>query len=216
MQEPPQSEEALNPEEEPENLSPEISSPKRRKKRSKALETIETVGVALLLAIFIRATVAEARFIPSGSMIPTLLIGDRLIVEKVSLYFSDPHRGDILVFYPPNPAEDPLNGAQMFFRWLGFTRDSAYIKRVIGLPGETVSVQNGQVLINGQALNEPYIKTPPFDEMPPTLVPEHQYFMMGDNRNNSRDSRVWGTLPRKNVIGKSFFRFWPPTRLGLL
>lgn len=212
MQDIPQSDDALIDE----APAQEISNQRRRKKRSKGLEMIETIVVAFLLAVVIRATIAEARFIPSGSMIPTLEIGDRLIVEKISYYFSPPKRGDVIVFYPPNPGHEPQNGKDRFFRWLGFTRDAAYIKRLIGLPGETVSVQNGLVLINGQPLDEPYIQTPPFDEMQPTLIPENNYFMMGDNRNNSRDSRVWGTLPKENIIGKSRFRFWPFSRVGLL
>lgn len=186
-----------------------------KKKRSRPLELVETIFIALLLAILIRATLAEARFIPSGSMIPTLMIGDRLIVEKLSYYLGPPHRGDIVVFYPPDPYAKPLDGTGRFLRWLGFTRDAAYIKRVIGLPGETVAVHNGKVLINGKPLNEPYIQTPPVDETLPVKIPPDNYFMMGDNRNNSRDSRFWGTMPRENVIGRTFLRFWPLNRIGM-
>ncbi len=197
-----------------ENASaPESKSPKK-KKRSRPFELIETIVVAFMLAIVIRGVLAEARFIPSGSMIPTLQIGDRLIVEKVSYYFSDPQRGDIVVFYPPDPYNKGLNQFEYIMRWFGFTRESAYIKRVIGLPGETVEVKQGKVLVNGKALDEPYINAPPFDEMQAQKIPPKNYFMMGDNRNNSRDSRVWGTLPRANVIGKTFVRFWPLDHLG--
>ena len=184
------------------------------KKRNKALETVETIVVAVLLAVVIRAVVAEARFIPSGSMLPTLQIGDRLIVEKVSYYFTDPDRGEIVVFYPPLPGQAELTSQQRFMRWLGFTTESAYIKRVIGLPGETVMVSNGVVYINDKPLTEDYIQAPPYSDMAPITVPSDAYFMMGDNRNNSRDSRVWGTLPRKNVIGRTFLRFWPLSTLG--
>ncbi|MBF2055369.1 MAG: signal peptidase I [Candidatus Sericytochromatia bacterium] len=185
------------------------------KKHAKPLELIETIVVAVLLAILIRATVAEARFIPSGSMIPTLAIGDRLVVEKISYYFSDPERGDIVVFYPPNPAQQELSAGGRFMRWLGFTREAAYIKRVVGLPGETLSVRDGQVYINDEPLKESYTEFPALDETPPTHIPENHYFMMGDNRNNSKDSRAWGSMPRENVIGKAFFRFWPMSRLGM-
>ncbi|HEY9840096.1 MAG: signal peptidase I [Candidatus Sericytochromatia bacterium] len=197
---------------------PEAKSDKpgrARKKRSRPLELIETIFVAFVLAILIRATLAEARFIPSGSMIPSLLIGDRLIVEKLSYYFNSPHRGDIVVFYPPDPYAKPLTGSARVLRWLGFTRDAAYIKRVIGLPGETLAIRNGKVLIDGKPLNEPYIKAPPLDDMPPQKIAPEHFFMMGDNRNNSRDSRVWGTMPRENVIGRTFLRFWPLNRLGI-
>lgn len=188
---------------------------KPKKKRSRPLELLETIVVAFVLAIFIRATLAEARYIPSGSMIPNLLIGDRLIVEKVSYYFSSPQRGDIMVFYPPDPYHSPRNTGEKVLRWLGFTRESAYIKRVIGLPGETVAVKNGKVLINGKPLDEPYIQTPALDDSEPVKIPSDNYFMMGDNRNNSRDSRFWGTLPKENIIGKTFIRFWPMQRLGM-
>lgn len=184
------------------------------KKRHKSLEFIETIVVAVLMALVIRAVVAEARFIPSGSMLPTLQIGDRLIVEKVSYYFTDPDRGEIVVFYPPQPGQAELDTGQRFMRWLGFTTESAYIKRVVGLPGETVMISNGVVYINDQPLSESYIMAPPYSDMAPITVPTESYFMMGDNRNNSRDSRVWGTLPRKNVIGKTFLRFWPLTAIG--
>jgi len=203
------------PSEAPTNPSPPPEATKSRKKRPKALEFIETIVVAVLLAILIRATIAEARFIPSGSMIPTLEVGDRLVVEKLSYYFSDPQRGDIVVFYPPNPSVEPLSNTERFFRWLGFTREAAYIKRVVGLPGEILAVQDGHVLINGEPLSELYTEFPALDETPPTQVPAGHYFMMGDNRNNSKDSRVWGSMPRQNVIGKASVRFWPPQRLGL-
>lgn len=201
------------------DLSDTLNNPSAEpspKKRAKFLELVETIVVAVLLAIFIRATVAEARFIPSGSMIPSLEIGDRLVVEKISYYFSDPQRGDIVVFYPPNPQAEELSTGGRFMRWLGFTREAAYIKRVIGMPGDTLSVQDGWVYINGERLEESYTEFPALDETPPTVVPDKHYFMMGDNRNNSKDSRSWGSMPRENVIGKASFRFWPVSRLGPL
>lgn len=195
----------------------ESASQPSRKRRSKSLELVETIVVALLLAIFIRATLAEARFIPSGSMIPSLLVGDRLIVEKVSYYFSDPQRGDIVVFYPPDPSLEPQGSTAHFMRWLGFTRQAAYIKRVVGLPGESIRIEEGQVFINGKALEENYTNSayPDFDNMPAQTIPEDHYFMMGDNRGNSRDSRVWGTLPEDNIIGRTMLRFWPLNRFGM-
>lgn len=214
----------LNASPEPESSEsvPEIavSAPNEgqsRRRRSKSLELVETIVVALLLAIFIRATLAEARFIPSGSMIPSLLIGDRLIVEKVSYYFSDPQRGDIVVFYPPDPSFEPQGNSARFFRWLGFTRQAAYIKRVVALPGETIRIEDGQVYINDKPLQENYTNSeyPDFDNMSAKTIPEDHYFMMGDNRGNSRDSRVWGTLPEKNIIGRTLLRFWPLNRIGL-
>lgn len=185
-------------------------------KRSRLLEVLETVVVAVLLAVFIRATVAEARYIPSLSMEPTLLVGDRLIIEKISFYFSKPQRGDILVFYPPNPyaTQPPPGFFNQTMKWLGFTNDIAYIKRVVGLPGDTIAVKDGKVLINGTVLQEDYIKDPPYYTYEPFKVPPDSLFMMGDNRNNSQDSHKWGPLPVANVIGKAVLRFWPLPRMG--
>jgi signal peptidase I len=185
--------------------------------KSKNRETIETFAVAIGLALLVRATVAEARYIPSDSMLPTLEKGDRLIVEKVSYHFGQPNRLDIVVFNPPDDS--------------GFEKGNAFIKRVIGLPGERIKVKDGEVFINGKALTEPYELEAPDYELPnayrdeswardvkPTAegypVPPGHVFVMGDNRNNSMDSHVWGFLPIKNIIGKATVRFWPPGRLG--
>lgn len=203
------------------------AAPPSKKKRSRPFELFETVAVALLLAIFIRATVAEARFIPSGSMLPTLQIGDRLIVEKLSYYFQDPQRGDIVVFYPPSPGTPEMDMGGRVLRWLGFTREAAFIKRVVGMPGDKLEIRAGQVYINDQPLAEPYTMANSeeekglgfgsgiMDDLEAQTIPPKSYFMMGDNRDNSRDSRFWGTLPRENVIGRSFLRFWPVARFGL-
>ena len=190
-------------------------TPPAPERRPRWRETLETVVVALVLAIGVHAAVAEARFIPSESMTPTLAIGDRLIVEKISPHFAAPRRGEILVFYPPQHEPMETGPGLRFVRWLGFTPDVAYIKRVIGLPGETVAVHDGQVWIDGKALVEPYIKESPEYTMEPVKLPADQLFMMGDNRNNSQDSHVWGPLPIINVIGHAAVRFWPITRLGM-
>ncbi|MNS39707.1 Signal peptidase I T [compost metagenome] len=175
--------------------------------KSKTREYLETFAVALALAFFVRATVAEARFIPSESMRPTLEVGDRLIVEKVTYHFGPPNRGDIVVFNPPERAGG--NG-------------NAFIKRVVGLPGDKLHIDEGKVFINGKPLTEPYIaEAPLYMEpdwaslgMPDGVVPKGSVFVMGDNRNNSQDSHVWGPLPIKNIIGQTVFRFWPVNRLG--
>lgn len=195
----------------------EKQMPRPKKKKSVFRETAETVIGALVIALITRGAIAEPRYIPSGSMLPTLEINDRLIVEKISNYTQHIDRGDILVFYPPKDEplmeEDPdlIKGS---LRWLGLTGEDAYIKRVVGLPGETISVSNGQVFINGEVLKENYIKEPPAYQMAPLTIPANNVFMMGDNRNNSADSHVWGPLPVKNIIGHASFRFWPPKRLG--
>ncbi|BAC89964.1 signal peptidase I [Gloeobacter violaceus] len=163
-------------------------------------ENLQTIVLAVFLALFIRSFVAEARYIPSGSMEPTLRIDDRLIVEKLSYEFQQPERGQVIVFTPPKRTNI----------------DQAFIKRVIGLPGDTIEVKNGKVLLNGRTLNEPYIATPPAYILPRQKVPAGHFFVMGDNRNNSFDSHLWGFLPRQNVIGRAVFRFWPLERVGAI
>ncbi|MGP1382695.1 MAG: signal peptidase I [Thainema sp.] len=168
-------------------------------------ENVRLLAIALGLALLIRLFVAEPRFIPSDSMLPTLKIGDRLVVEKVSYRFHQPEPGDIIVFEPPQALQER-----------GYLPDQAFIKRVIGQPGQQIEVHNGQVYADGQQLREPYILQPPNYEWGPALVPNDQYFVMGDNRNNSNDSHVWGFLPRQNIIGRAFFRFWPFDRFGFV
>lgn len=170
------------------------------------VESLQTVGLSVVLALGIRQFVAEARYIPTGSMEPTLQVNDRLVVEKISYHLTVPERGDIVVFWPPEeltPAGQPRN---------------AFIKRVIGLPGDTVEVKDGKVLINNELISEEYIKAPPNYQWGPKTVPEESYIVFGDNRNNSVDSHAWPRpfLPEDQIIGKAVVRFWPPNRIGLL
>jgi signal peptidase I len=166
-------------------------------------ENLQILAIALVLALLIRAFIAEPRFIPSDSMAPTLQIGDRLVVEKVSYWLQPPASGDIIVFDPPPQLQAD-----------GYARDQAFIKRIIGVPGQIIRVANGIVYRNGQPLNEAYIAEPPSYSLPPVEVPADKYFVMGDNRNNSNDSHRWGFLPRQNIIGRAVFRFYPFDRLG--
>ena len=163
-----------------------------------------TVAIALTLALIIRVFIAEPRYIPSESMFPTLETGDRLVVEKVGYKFHSPDKGDIIVFQPPE-----------MLRIIGnFDKSQAFIKRAIAKSGETVAVKNGVVYVNDVPLEESYIAAPPEYELIPVTVPEGQLFVMGDNRNNSNDSHIWGFLPAENVIGHAVFRFWPLERIG--
>lgn len=159
--------------------------------------------IALVVALVVRVAIAEPRYIPSNSMDPTLHIGDRLLVDKLSYRWQPPHRGDIVVFNPP---------AQLVK--LGYTRDQAFIKRIIGEPGDQIQVQGGQMILNGQPLPEAYIAEAPQYEMPAVTIPSGYVFVLGDNRNDSNDSHVWGPLPQQNLIGKARLRFWPFDRLG--
>ena len=163
-----------------------------------------TVAVALALALIIRLFIAEPRYIPSESMFPTLATGDRLVVEKVGYKFHPPDKGDIIVFQPPEMLQIIGN----------FDKSQAFIKRVIAKAGETVAVRDGVVYVNNQPLTEDYIAAPPQYELLPVTVPQGNLFVMGDNRNNSNDSHIWGFLPAENAIGHAVFRFWPLERIG--
>ncbi|MCT7950745.1 signal peptidase I [Ancylothrix sp. C2] len=169
----------------------------------KQKENIQILVVALLLAFLIRTFVAEPRFIPSESMVPTLLVGDRLVVEKVSYHFRPPAPGEIVVFAPP-----------MALQQEGYRKEQVFIKRIIGRAGQTIEVKQGKVYRDGKALTEDYIAQPPNYEMSPATVPSGSLFVMGDNRNYSNDSHIWGFLPEENIVGRAVFRFWPLERFG--
>ena len=169
------------------------------------VENFKLIAIALLIATTVRIFIAEPRYIPSPSMVPTLAVGDRLLVDKVSYHSHPPEPGDIVVFEPPPQLQE-----------YGYLASQAFIKRVIALPGQTIRIAQGLVFVDGQPLKEPYILAAPAYEMPPVEVPPGSLFVMGDNRNDSNDSHVWGFLPIENVIGKAAFRFWPWPRLGPL
>jgi signal peptidase I len=166
-------------------------------------ENLQIIAIALVLALLIRTFVAEPRYIPSDSMLPTLEVGDRLVVEKISYHFRPPAIGEIVVFDPPQQLQIQ-----------GYAKDQAFIKRVMGTPGQIIQVRDGKVYRNNTSLAEDYIAEPPAYQMEAVRVPENYLFVMGDNRNNSNDSHVWGFLPQQNVIGHACFRFWPLSRLG--
>lgn len=196
-------------------------------------ETVEVVVVVLFLVIMIKQGLGEFRLIPSESMLPTLQVGDRIVVEKVSHWYRDVQRGDILVFYPPEPEailkQDPWS---VFLRLTGFSGilydkeskiDTAFIKRVVGLPGDTIEVRPGMgVFVNGKLLPESYTydianSCTFIGYCGPIQVPQGMYYMMGDNRNKSADSRYWQFLPQERIIGRAVFRFFPlDKRTGLI
>jgi len=191
-------------------------------------ETLDTLVFVIVAVILIRFLIGELRWIPSGSMHPTLIEKDRLFVEKVTKPFRAPERGDVIVFYPPEVTlkHDVLS---TLARLTGiFCRDIAYIKRIIGMPGDKFEIKkekdgNFYVFINDIPLDEPYILsktdwTPCSDAMycGPFVLGENEYFMMGDNRGNSQDSRFWGTLKKDRIIGRALFTFWPLNRIEML
>jgi signal peptidase I len=184
--------------------------------KSPLRESLETVVIAVAICLITRGAVAEPRYIPSESMLPTLQIWDRLVVEKVSGLVSTPQRGDIVVFYPPFAKGNHTFMGKALDR-IGFSGRDAYIKRVIGLPGETLAVRNGVVYINDRPLDhEPYVEEPAYYEMAALLIPAGHVFVLGDNRNHSYDSHSWGPLPIDHIVGRAALRFWPPERMGLL
>ncbi|MDO4541000.1 MAG: signal peptidase I [Syntrophomonadaceae bacterium] len=164
-------------------------------------ETVSIVVIAFILAMILRAFVIEGRIIPSSSMLPTLQVDTRVMVCKFAYWFSEPQRGDIIVFKPP----EELN-----------TEDD-YIKRVIGLPGETVQVTGGKVYIDDRALAEPYLDEPPAYEFGPVTVPEDKLLVLGDNRNHSFDGHVWNAwLEQDNIKGRAFLIYWPVSEWSTL
>jgi signal peptidase I len=158
---------------------------------------------SIFLAFSIRAFVAEARFIPADSMLPTLRIDDRLIIDKLSYRFKSPQRGDLIVFNPTKALQE-----QNF--------KDAFIKRIIGVPGDTIAIQNGKLLLNGKVTPESYVLEKANYTYGPAIVPAGEYFVLGDNRNNSYDSHYWGFVPRDKIIGQATKRFWPIGRAGSL
>ncbi len=161
-----------------------------------------TLIIAAAISFGLRAVISQPIVI-SSSMEPTLEVGQRLIVIKITYKFHEPERGDVITFYPPD------NGKE------------EYIKRIIGLPGESVEVKEGVVYIHNEhgtvlPLDEPYVAKPDKRPFEGDIIPENEYFVMGDNRINSGDSRTGWTVPRQNIIGKAWLSIWPPDKWGLV
>ena len=199
-------------------------SPRSARRRAARLVELPLLLVAaLLLSLVFRANVAQAFYIPSGSMEPQLEVGDRVVVSRTAYRLHDVHRGDIVVF--PSPASSPDDDP-----WLeGLGKDlleavalrkpgeDELIKRVVGLPGETVSADGGHVVVDGRALEEPYLGDDVVTmDFGPVAVPAGHVFVMGDNRGNSADSRVIGTIEIDTIVGRAIARIWPPGRTAFL
>lgn len=221
----------------PERLSQAVNQVEARKAGRTVLffakELAEVVGFVLVFLILIKSFLGELRLIPSESMLPGLQVQDRLVIERLSSWWRPYQRGDILVFYPPMTElrHDPWS---LFLRLTGFSGliyqkednvDVAYIKRLIALPGDTVEVRPGVgVFVNGKKLDEPYISelanTCTFVRPEPVCetvtVPPGSFYVMGDNRNQSLDSRYWGYATDDRIIGRAVFRIWPLNRIGTL
>ena len=198
------SEEMSKPEEktavEVENID-EKGQKKEKGKMNPVLEWVLIIVIAVAAALFINNVIIINSYVPSGSMESTIMTGSRMFGLRVTYWFSDPQRGDIVVFkYPDDPSQD-------------------FVKRVIGLPGDTVEIKQGVTYVNGEVLDEPYLnETPAKLDFGPYVVPDDCYFVMGDNRNNSNDSRKWKNtyVPRNYILGKAMFCYWPLNRIGVL
>jgi signal peptidase I len=182
--------------------------------------------IAFVLALLIKSFLIQAFFIPSQSMVPTLLVGDRVLVNKLVFDFGDVQRGDIVVFENPHLDDPDRNPLAAFWNWLteglGFSSDPEkdFIKRVVGLPGETIEITKGQVFIDGERIQEPYLNPHALrdrSDLSATLVKPDHLFVMGDNRPNSQASRSsLGQIPLDKVVGKAFVLLWPPSRIEWL
>ena len=169
-----------------------------------ARDDFKTIGGSFLFALIVRLFLIEPRFIPSLSMYPTFDIGDQLLVDKISKIQRPYTRRDVVVF---NPSET-------YTTMTGNTE--ALIKRVVAVAGDTVQVKDKKLYVNGIIQDEPYINEDPDYELTPKVVPVGMLLVLGDNRNHSFDSHVWGFLPEKNVIGRAVVKYWPPWRVGFI
>jgi signal peptidase I len=161
-------------------------------------ELVESVLPALVIVLVINVFLAQATRVEGQSMEPNLHNNQRLIIEKVTYRFNQPERGDIVVLHPPQQSSEPL------------------IKRVVGLPGETLAIHDGQVYVDGEPMTEPYLSQPTWGSMEPILVPEEHVFVMGDNRRASNDSRAFGVVAFDDIIGRAWVRYWPPAEIGTI
>ncbi|MGI8429626.1 MAG: signal peptidase I [Solirubrobacteraceae bacterium] len=198
---------------------------------SSVVELVVILVTAAGLALAIQAFIVKPYKIPSGSMLPTLRINQRVVVNRIGTHFSSPHVGEITVFHPPkdfSSCADPSEGngatagADAVACDVAQSKPSseAFIKRVVGLPGDRISIRDGHVIRDGVAERDSYIVPCPGGgacDFPTTItVPRGDYFMMGDNRPDSEDSRFWGPIPRSWIIGRAFLTYWPPDQIGSL
>jgi signal peptidase I len=203
-----------------------LAAPSTRTKRA-VVETVLLIGLAVFIAVFLRAFVAQAFRIPSASMEPQLLVGDRVVVSRLAYEVHDPNRGDIIVFdCPPAAGCDehgddalPVRAAKTLAEALLLRQPEVeeFIKRVIGLPGETVEGHDGAVFVDGRRLVEPYLPAGTYtSDFGPITVEPDRLWVMGDNRGNSADSRVFGQIEQDTIVGRAILRVWPPTRIAFL
>jgi signal peptidase I len=168
-------------------------------------EWTRTLVVTAAVSLLLRVAVVEAFMVPTGSMRPTIMEGDRLLGTKFRYWFRRPSAGEIVVFRPPESARDQVSSDV-----------KRLVKRIVAVEGDIVEVANGRVTVNGGELKEPYIAAPPVYDMSPVEVPPGHVFVLGDNRNQSLDSHSWGFVPDSEIIAHVVARYWPPSRIGAL
>lgn len=177
-----------------------LPKPRRRNLRRTLLEWVVLVAAALLIALIVKTFLFAAFWIPSDSMVPTLQENDRVLVNKLSYRLHDVHRGDVVVFTAPDEARSDIKDL---------------VKRVVGLPGETIEGRDGSIYVDGRLLEEPYLPEGTVSRVfAPVEVPEGMLFVLGDNRLGSSDSTRFGPIPESDIVGRVFIRIWPPSRLG--
>jgi signal peptidase I len=196
------------------------------RRRRIVVETALIVLAAVILAVLLRTFVAQAFRIPSESMVPQLEVGDRVVVSRIAYHLHDPRRGDLVVFDCPPKAGCVQRHDNLAHRAVGTVLEALlirqpaveeYIKRVVALPGETVAGHDGAVWVGGRRLVEPYLpRGTVTSDFGPVTVPPGELWMMGDNRNNSSDSRVFGTIEERTIVGRAMLRVWPPARTAFL
>jgi signal peptidase I len=192
------------------------------------VELVVIVAVALGLALGIQAVLVKPYRIPSRSMVPTLEVNQRVLVNRIGNNFSDPEVGEVMVFHPPTGATDgdseqcgvEVSESELCSKPVGKKADVNFIKRVVAGPGDKLQVRNGRVILNGKPLDEPYVRPcgagGGCDFPGEITIPKDHWFMMGDNRGESDDSRFWGPVPRDWFIGGAFATYWPPKKIGPL
>jgi signal peptidase I len=178
-------------------------------KSEEGKEDVKTYFVSLFIALFVRFLFIEPRYIPSLSMYPTFDVGDQLAVEKVTKRIKPFYRNEVVVFNPPQAFRDIMEG----YGDKSKGRE-ALIKRIVAVEGDRVEVMNGKLYVNKEVQDEPFTAEPPEYKFGPVVVPPDSVLVLGDNRNHSLDGHIWGFLPKKNIIGRAVFVYWPPWRMG--
>lgn len=217
-------------------MSNNASTNKKEYFLKSVISVIKIIIIALMINIIIKAFLVRTYTVDSSSMETTLMVNDKVITEVVTKFFVEPKRGDVIVFVYPETdianskqtlRRNPVDYIQYAFQFLikgqlPVDDEVEYVKRIIGLPGDTVDIKNNTVFINDVAIDEPYLDENVFTNIGgsvlsfPYKVPEGQYFVMGDNRENSADSRQWGTVPKENIIGRSILIYYPFDNLDTL